>query len=537
MAHRAFRKGKGKGNYIPPTSILIPSPAPVSNEVQSPVFPVETVNMCFVEYVGYTCGHTSVPVMRPCPMTTQMHNNPCCPHPACRPMLPPTMCPACGRILHGRFIDIIEYEHRFMHERGACSCSIRFPHLQQPRMVTRSGSGYGPTFGLSESPALSFPATAQMDGSQFSFSPSAAAFTPSTDPSPYSDFAQPSTSNAANIATTTLPASMANMSISTPSDVRSASPEIPSRQRPGKGKRWKGKGRGDQSFYQNNRQRRRASTSGTPRNGPGLPPLFEEREHNSSRRLSVSVRMLSLYGAEWTRDHAELHRAGRCSCDITFDRYTGRSEMREEIASASAAARSNSDNSSGGMPAIQYGPNDARRYANDGESANTLPTYNYDGNTGASTSSYQSPSVSSFAPSFQPPADQAMPPYLHISDTVHQYWTPHNGQSTPITPVAPGQPARWACSPYDTSTMQGHGQQPQQQQQHGYNAASPRAPTFPSTISHPVDMQTIYYEPEGTPILGLPVGAGPEGDSHMPPFENCELYYPKLSPEQRPASH
>ncbi|KAI0854132.1 hypothetical protein F5Y00DRAFT_267398 [Daldinia vernicosa] len=519
--------------------------------------------MCFVEYVGYTCGHTSVPVMRPCPMTTQMHNNPCCPHPACRPMLPSSMCPACGRILHGRFIDIIEYEHRFMHERGACSCGIRFPHLQQPRMVTRSGSGsgsgYGPTsFGLGEPPAPPiFPATAQIDGSQFSFSPSAAAFTPSADPSPYTPFAQPSTSTTAasiNIAaaTTTLPTSLANLSITStpPSDVCSASPEIPpsrQHQRHGKGsKKWKGKGRsGDhhQSFYQNNNrhQRRRASSSGTPRNGnaPGLPPLFEEREHSpSSRRLSVSVRMLSLYGAEWTRDHAELHRAGRCSCDITFDRYTGRSEMREEIA---AARSNNNDNNSGsGTPMIQYGPNDARRYANDGESANTSPTYNYDGNTGASTSSYQSPSVSNFAPGFQPPADQATPPYLHISDSVHQYWTPHTTQSAPITPIAPGQPARWACSPYDTSAIYGHGQQPQQQQQqHGYNnaAAASGVPIFPSAISHPIDMQTIYYEPEGTPILGLPVGAGPEGDSHMPPFENCELYYPKLSPEQRPASH
>ncbi|KAI1799818.1 hypothetical protein F4811DRAFT_557466 [Daldinia bambusicola] len=580
---------------------------------------IATVTMCFVEYVGYTCGHTSLPVVRPCPMTTQMHTNPTCPRPACRPMLPPTMCPSCGRILHGRFVDIVEHEHRFMHERGACPCDIRFPHLQQPRMIAPSGTSVGLGISVAEPPAM-----AHMDGSRFAFSPSAAAFTP-----------QPSVTTSI-VATNALASSSSNNSIgigNAPSNVRSASPEFPGRRKGKHQQRWKGKGRGGQQQQKyprshnsnntattggNRQQRQRASTLAsasttaiTPRHGQsqgygqvvggsGLPPLLEGREHDpslsyshphqhshsppspSSRRLSVSVRMLSLYGAEWTRDHAELHRAGRCGCDVTFDRYTGHPELASGEGTAAAAVTAaavagvsaTATNAGGGssdsssMTMIQYSENDVRRYDNGSESANAVSAYAYNddsSNAGAGISNYQNPQESDYAHAFQSPADQTVQPYLYISDTVQRYWTPYAAQ-----PISPGQPARWVCSPYDTSVV-AHGneqdlpehQHPQhhehhyhqQQQEHGYDAAASGMPVFPNmssdispispvsphtnipaTSGHPIDMQTIYYEPRGTPIVGLPVGAGPEGDSHMPPFENCELYYPKLAPHQRPAS-
>ncbi|KAI1502445.1 hypothetical protein F5X99DRAFT_427377 [Biscogniauxia marginata] len=73
-------------------------------------------------------------------MTTHLHSNPCCPCPATRPFLASEMCPACARILHGRWVQILEMEHRFMHERGACGCEVRFPALQQPRLVTATGN-------------------------------------------------------------------------------------------------------------------------------------------------------------------------------------------------------------------------------------------------------------------------------------------------------------------------------------------------------------------------------------------------------------
>ncbi|KAI1750882.1 hypothetical protein F4782DRAFT_548280 [Xylaria castorea] len=47
------------------------------------------------------------------------------------------MCPSCNRILHARRVDIAEYEHRWMHVRGACGCDVRFPALLHPRVVQR----------------------------------------------------------------------------------------------------------------------------------------------------------------------------------------------------------------------------------------------------------------------------------------------------------------------------------------------------------------------------------------------------------------
>ncbi|KUI66359.1 hypothetical protein VM1G_02072 [Cytospora mali] len=94
--------------------------------------------MCFSEFIGYTCGHSSSEVLRPCPMTTQLYTNPLCGRYARRPILAPKMCPACQRVLHGRAVLIVEWEHRWMHERGVCGCEVQFPDLFRPRVVGRN---------------------------------------------------------------------------------------------------------------------------------------------------------------------------------------------------------------------------------------------------------------------------------------------------------------------------------------------------------------------------------------------------------------
>ncbi|KAI1399648.1 hypothetical protein F4819DRAFT_464310, partial [Hypoxylon fuscum] len=96
--------------------------------------------MCFTEHIGYTCGHSSVPVKRACPLTTEFHGNQCCSNSATRPILALTFCPPCARIVHGRWVNIIQFEHRFMHERGACGCEVVFPNLQHPRVVSHEAS-------------------------------------------------------------------------------------------------------------------------------------------------------------------------------------------------------------------------------------------------------------------------------------------------------------------------------------------------------------------------------------------------------------
>lgn len=97
--------------------------------------------MCFSEFIGYTCGHSSPEVLRPCPMTTQFYTNPLCTQHARRPILAPEMCPACQRVIHGRAVLITEWEHRWMHERGVCGCAVQFPDLIRPRVVSRSRAG------------------------------------------------------------------------------------------------------------------------------------------------------------------------------------------------------------------------------------------------------------------------------------------------------------------------------------------------------------------------------------------------------------
>ncbi|TLS25020.1 hypothetical protein PpBr36_07624 [Pyricularia pennisetigena] len=91
--------------------------------------------MCFQEFIGYTCGHCSMPVLRPCSLTTSVHQNPVCSLQATRPFISPEMCPACSRIMHTRAVLIQEWEHHFLHERGACGCDVIFPDLVRPRII------------------------------------------------------------------------------------------------------------------------------------------------------------------------------------------------------------------------------------------------------------------------------------------------------------------------------------------------------------------------------------------------------------------
>ena len=91
--------------------------------------------MCYIEYIAYHCGHTSVAVLRVCPLTTHLPTNPVCPRSAHRPTQVTGVCPACARVLHTRWVDLVLFEHQWMHERGTCDCPVRFPLLQHPRAV------------------------------------------------------------------------------------------------------------------------------------------------------------------------------------------------------------------------------------------------------------------------------------------------------------------------------------------------------------------------------------------------------------------
>ncbi|KAK4447617.1 hypothetical protein QBC34DRAFT_126027 [Podospora aff. communis PSN243] len=94
--------------------------------------------MCYQEFIAYQCGHRSMGVVRPCPLTTAAQNlKPCSSQPT-KQYNALTMCVACERTLHFRWVLVREWEHRWMHERGVCECDVYFPGLlHRPRV-----SGY-----------------------------------------------------------------------------------------------------------------------------------------------------------------------------------------------------------------------------------------------------------------------------------------------------------------------------------------------------------------------------------------------------------
>lgn len=80
------------------------------------------------------------------------------------------------------------------------------------------------------------------------------------------------------------------------------------------------------------------STAGRDFSGQGIPPtgnnggngqptqsggsslpLFQENYVDGV--VQVSVRLSSLYAAEWNKDHAKRHESGKCKCPVSFERY------------------------------------------------------------------------------------------------------------------------------------------------------------------------------------------------------------------------
>ncbi|KAK4458009.1 hypothetical protein QBC42DRAFT_316433 [Cladorrhinum samala] len=83
--------------------------------------------MCFQEFIAYQCAHRSVTVVRPCPLTTTGHNFPVCQNQPVKQHFATTMCAPCEREMHSRWVLIREWEHHWLHDRGACGCNVKFP--------------------------------------------------------------------------------------------------------------------------------------------------------------------------------------------------------------------------------------------------------------------------------------------------------------------------------------------------------------------------------------------------------------------------
>ncbi|KAL2019827.1 hypothetical protein VTK56DRAFT_9178 [Thermocarpiscus australiensis] len=232
--------------------------------------------MCFQEYIAYQCGHRSLGVIRPCPMTTTGHNFPVCAQQPVKQHFAETMCTACERQLHSRWVLIREWEHRWLHEHGACGCEVNFPGLlYTPRVI---GDATADTGSRSAGPSST------TDAEKVSSSDSMAAN------------ADSSVTNRENSSQGgASPNSMAYMTATAA-----------------------GSSVGNQASSQGDDENT-AAASGDGR----IPALFTEAV-TSSGETHVSVRMPGLFGAEWLADHRALHEAGQCACPANFAPYKPR---------------------------------------------------------------------------------------------------------------------------------------------------------------------------------------------------------------------
>lgn len=394
--------------------------------------------MCFSEFIGYTCGHSSPEVLRPCPMTTQFYTNPLCTQHARRPILAPEMCPACQRVIHGRAVLITEWEHRWMHERGVCGCEVQFPDLIRPRVVSRSRPGQNTG------------RNGQMGNNT-----------------------QGSKNNG-------------NSSISLPKTGRS-------------------------------------NMAGSK----GVPAHYQERSTKAGQhKLEVAVRIPSLYGAEWVDEHRQLHKDGSCKCAGDFSFY--------QTPEPDQCVQSSSD-------LIENIPGQAIQTK---AISQTLQAQSHGKTQNSSASHYLTPqnlfqlglSHHEYSHNFDPP----LLPH-HQGDTMTQQSpSKEAAQLQPSTP-SKSQTADRATTPkapplvVSSSYPHVHAPQrspgaiyevdPTKSTNRLYNLACNEG----ANMAAVADFQSVEFpRAEGIlPLVGLPIGAGPEGApglSHVRRFEDCVLH-------------
>ncbi|KAF2964774.1 hypothetical protein GQX73_g8799 [Xylaria multiplex] len=338
--------------------------------------------------------------------------------------------------MHGRRVDIAEYEHRWMHERGACDCEVKFPALLQPRLIQRSSI-------VADENA-----------------------TPMTVPSATAGVA--------------------------------AGGSAPSEQ--------------DLSPKTNNAASHRVAKSNAPGQdvGKAAIPLFQEAQIGDN--VEVAVRLTSLYGAEWTKDHAKLHHNGQCNCPVRFESYKPQDidycqgEAREAYPGDDSYSYIIPDDQQGSKLDYSNSPDQTQKTGHE-YYPNPPPTVASPLRSNARASSIDNNSADG-------------PNYLFGHERV---------------PV--GHVARWAMEGHQGSLLD--------------EILGPIRPDASLYGGRPVDVQTMHYKPSGIPIsgdpiacgttrksdlpsivefqqprttiAGFPIGAGPEGESHAGEFEACSL--------------
>ncbi|RDW85054.1 hypothetical protein BP6252_02644 [Coleophoma cylindrospora] len=82
--------------------------------------------MCVKQFLGFICGHCSIPTLRKCPISLQIDSYPACAIPAEHPIWVNDYCPACGRVVWNNYVLAQERDHEAKHARGECHCNTDF---------------------------------------------------------------------------------------------------------------------------------------------------------------------------------------------------------------------------------------------------------------------------------------------------------------------------------------------------------------------------------------------------------------------------
>ncbi|KAM7199335.1 hypothetical protein V8F33_004583 [Rhypophila sp. PSN 637] len=407
-------------------------PSTASKSINSPLLQpssIETAGMCYEEYIAHQCGHRSLSVLRPCPSTTQSANLPVCRNHPVQQYHAVTMCAVCERLLHSRWVLIVEWEHRWYHERGACGCDVVFPDLlTRPRVI-----GGGPT-------AADGHTGAETGGPALPF----LLATPAATPTPALP-ANPLWLTAPGPQAGSAPAGNVAMSASGSGRGSGVASRGTRNFSSGRANR-RGRGRG--ATITTRPPRHINTSSAAPAavpagpSGTSVPPIYSESVVEGERR--VAIRLPGLFAAEWLEDHRTLHRTNPSHCRVstnTVRPLSDTTQMSPEERSLLSQCRAID-----GMNPVLQGQKVAAAVARVGDIFPTSATTERALITGSGQYTRQ-------------PHDQAGA--SAITHTIH----------TEVAVIAGGH--------------------------------------------NPL------------PVLGLPVGAGPEGNeshgSHMPPWNECRL--------------
>ena len=478
--------------------------------------------MCFQEFIIFQCGHRSLPsVLRPCPLTTAGHQFPVCSIQPLKKHCAVTMCPACERQLHTRWVLIREWEHRWLHERGVCGCDVIFPGLDRPRLIGAVKGGDSGSEG---------------DGSG-------------------EEESKIKEEEAKDKQKTTLAGGEASTSSTNNASTKS------------RGKK-----------------RATFSTSVGPSNNSKIPPIYNETIAPDTGERHVEIRQPSLYAAEWVSDHAVLHRSGRCRCRADFrsfqpqvDEETGMGTEERDFLRACRDLETiknpvlDSDEINEQMARIGVLHRDPPSQPPVVVSSSSLVTGTMNRKkmnqpaaipptdpplpapppnpppldavmrqlavqAGMASSSYSSSSFSAAAT--MPP--QMWTPCFDVQETqgvAAQEEASASGQA-PATAHIHDNIASWAMwyphQPHISITgySSPHPQQQLHLPAHAHSMAQRQGPFAVTGLEPPLpeDEPSIGGNTP-LPLCGLPIGAGPEGVSHMPDWHSCRLSRPR--PQRR----